>query len=338
MTRRLVVISLLSFLFATAGCQLTGKNNNCTTDEKLSFDFKSPPRIRLGFCPSSTLILNFARPDALGVHSYASRGTEKNGMLYTCKAGHIDTAHVRLCADWTAHLAAKVLKNLKKNDTGFSFKLNVEPSKYFVKLTYPQNWGTLSKEEKQRISRDVSIKLGKYLSYTAGTWHEILTWFGYKFVGVYPEFHSAFSWEDSFSNLLGTNLAVQALEDSRHNYDQAMTLAFNRELENLDVCSRFIAKHATRKVKGSWFSGDLIFVTMNKRNFDIGLDDGYVTPVTVPQFSWCQDFEPQKYPVPNTDFLADYGFKMEIQIQPKEWEKAKIMAVIYPDKKNGKTT
>ena len=55
--------------------------------------------------------------------------------------------------------------------------------------------------------------------------HEILTWHGFRCVGFLPEFLSAFSWEDSFSNLLGTVVASKALRDTEHPYDEAMTIA-----------------------------------------------------------------------------------------------------------------
>ena len=56
--------------------------------------------------------------------------------------------------------------------------------------------------------------MGPYMAYTMVTWHEILTWFGYKSVGIVPEYHSSFSWEDTYSNLLGTVLAARALRDT----------------------------------------------------------------------------------------------------------------------------
>ena len=65
--------------------------------------------------------------------------SEKNGQVYTCKAGHIDLAHLRKSADWTAVLAKKTFKCLMKDKRKFSFELR-EPSTYYVTLTYPDNW------------------------------------------------------------------------------------------------------------------------------------------------------------------------------------------------------
>ena len=45
---------------------------------------------------------------------------------------------------------------------GKNFSLQMtEPSKYFIELNYPENWKALSLEEKKKISREISIKLGR---------------------------------------------------------------------------------------------------------------------------------------------------------------------------------
>ncbi len=334
MFRLLNAAVLTLLLLAAGGCRVAGRAGPCDPADKLSCAFETAPRFRLGFYPSSTVGTKFIDPEKLGTHGYRRGSSEKNGILYTCKAGHIDTIHVRITADWTAFLAAKAFKHLKKNDPDFSFRLTIEPSEYFVHLTYPENWEDLSQHDKEQIARQIAVKLGQYLAYTATTWHEILTWFGYKCIGLYPEFPSAFSWEDSFSNVLGAHLVVQAINDTEHTYDEAMTMAFDMELEKLGIQSRSLAIQAAKKVRDSWFSGDLMFVEMRKRNLDIGLDDGFVTPVIIPSLYECEGQEPQPYPVPGTDFLSEYGFSMKLEIRPREWEKDKILKIIYPDRKD----
>lgn len=299
------------------------------------FDSKladTSPRTRMGSYPSSTVGTNFLDPEDLGQHSYRFSFSEKNGIIYTCRAGHIDTAHLRKAADWTAFVAADTFKKLKKNEKKFSFKL-MEPSRYHVQITYPKNWKDLSTKEREDITFDISIRLGEYFIYTATTWHEIITWFGYQCTGVlYSEFASAFTWEDIFSNLLGTHIAAQALRDTEHEYDEAMTTAFTREIEKLGVQPGQIAKYAAKEVKGEWFSGGLIFfMNMKKRNFDIGLDDGFVTPSIVPSVPGCEGAEAQPYPVPNLEFLSEYGFSVKLEIEPRVHEKTEILSIIYAD-------
>lgn len=297
---------------------------------------KRRPRGRIGRYASTTVGTIFVDPEHLGSHGYSNGQLEKTGIVYTCKAGHIDIAHVRKTADWTAFLAANTLEQLKRNETEFSFKFK-EPSRYFVQLTYPEFWQDMPEAERDRTARDVAIRLGQYFAYTGATWHEILTWFGYRSTGVYPEFPSAFSWEDSFSDLLGIHISAEAIRDVEHEYDEAVTLALNRKLEELDVQPRSTAIRASEKVRGVWFSGDFLFlVDMKARNFDIGLDDGFVTPWLVPSLAECEGARPWSYPVPSLDFLSEYGFSVKFEIEPKELQKGKILNIVHPGRKERK--
>ena len=294
---------------------------------------KNPPRIRMSCYASSTVGTTYADPQRLGPHSYKSSKEEKNGIIYTCKGGHIDIAHLRKGADWTAFLAERTLEQLKHHKTKFSFKL-YEPSKYFVQVKYPVNWQSLSDDERDRIARDISIRLGQYFAFVGCTWHEILTWFGYRPFVLYPEFASSFSWEDTYSNLLGTHIAAMALRDTEREYDEAMTVALFRELDSLGPQPRKIGIRAAEKMRGEWFSGDFLFlVSMKGRNLDIGLDDGFVTPWLVPSLDECRAAKPKDYPAPDLDFLADYGFSVKLEIEPREVERKKILKIAHPEMK-----
>ncbi len=291
------------------------------------------PRLRFGFYPTSTIGTTFLDPNNLGEHGYRFKLSEKNGIIYTCKAGHIDLVHVRIAADWTAYLVYECFKRLMKNDVKFSYRFKPDISRYFVHITYPNNWEDLPYDDKEKIARNVSLKMGQYLAFNTTTWHEILTWFDYKCMGFFPEFPSAFSWEDSFSNLLGTRLAVKALQDNEHTYDEAMILAINQELKNPDAQPAKVANEASKKVKGKWFSGEILYgVNMIRRNFDIGLDDAHVEPTLVPYVPKCEGVERIKYPVPSLDSLCEYGFFLEFKIKAREFEKDKIFAVLNPDR------
>jgi len=295
------------------------------------------PGMRFGCYPSATVGTSFPDPQALGRHGYRSAGTEKNGIVYTCKGGHIDLAHLRIAADWTKHLAQLTYECLTRNDSQFSFRSKPAPSRYFVQIEYPKGWGDMQREERERIAGEVSLELGQYLAYTASTWHEIVTWFGYRFVGFLPEFASSFSWEDSFSNLVGTRIAAAALRDSEHEFDEAMTLAIDRELGELGVQSRRTAELASEKVRGEWYAGQVVYlVNMKKRNFDIGLDDGYVTPTLVPGLSDCWEAQAQRYPAPRLGAADKYGFKVKLKIEARIWEADKILSIAYPEGRAGR--
>jgi hypothetical protein len=313
---RLLVSALIyCFIIGTSGCRFDGA-----------------PRPRLGCYPSSTAGTKFLKPGHLGPHRYNFSPAEKNGIVYTCNAGHIDITHVRIAADWTAYLAVKSYNCFIQNKSGFTFKLNADRSRYYIRIRYPEYWMELPEKNKVEIARELSIRLGQYLAFTATTWHEIMTWFGYKCIGFFTEYPSAFSWEDSFSNLLGTHIAAQVLQDDQHKFNEAMTLAIERELESLAVQPRHTAKEASKRVRGEWFSGYILyFVNMKKRNFDIGIDDGYITPTVVPSICPCKEAIPKPYPVPTLDFFSQYGFSAKVEIEPREAEKGKVLKIVYPN-------
>jgi hypothetical protein len=285
------------------------------------------PRPRLAGYPASTIGSRFIDADNLGKHSYGLGFSESAGMAYTCKGGHIDMDHLRIAADYTKYLSEKTYARLLKSDKTFTFNLNVDPSKYFVELEYPDNWKDLPKEGREKISKEVSIELGEYLTFTMVNWHEILTWYGFRSVGFFPEFPSAFSWEDVYSNLLGTRLAAQALKETSKGYDETMTILIKNELENLGVQSASTSRHASEKMRGKWFTG-IVLPDIKERNMDIGLDDGFVTPTLVPGI--CPDAQPQSYPAPALENFYKYGFRMRLEVEPRIWEQHKIFKVVYP--------
>ncbi len=291
---------------------------------------KVKPRTRIGSFASSTLATKFRKPEKLGRHSYRPSAFEKNGILYTCRGGHIDMAHLRNVSDWTAHLAAVTYNEMINDANDFTFTLT-EDTTCYVNLRYPNGWDNLSDESKDTIVYDVSTGLGQYFAYQTSTLHEILTWFGYKMTGFYSEFGSAFSWEDTYSNLLGSHIGYNAMYDRERCYNKAVTFQLQEELKKLKVQSRETAKLASDLVRGDWYSGEQPIVIMKGRNFDTGLDDGFVTPWIVPGIRECQYSNAEPYPVPNLDFLKHYGIEARFEIELKVWEKTKILKIIYPN-------
>jgi hypothetical protein len=268
----------------------------------------------------------------MGAHGYTWPFFEKNGIAYTRRGGHIDVIHLRIAIDWTAYLTAKSYRHLMRGDPGFTCKLAVDRSRDYVRITYPPGWDSMSEEDRSPIARQVASAMGPYLAFTMVTWHEILTWYGFKCVGLPVEFASAFSWEDSYSNLLGTIIGARALQDTRHSYNKAVAIAIEEEMERLGIQPAHVAKQASASVRGDWYTGGLaVFVDMKKRNFDVGLDDGYITPTLVPGVAGCEGAEPLSYPVPTLDVLYKYGFSVAVEIEPHEWERGKILRTVHED-------
>ncbi len=343
----LTVWALLLLLLGMSGCQSTSTLVGAVACQGLSrpaksgspeewtfrgLDARIAPRIRPGSYPTASHAVRFIGLEDLGSHRYWLDGAEGNGILYTCHAGHIDIAHVRKAADWTGFLAALTFEHLRRQQTTFLFKSR-EPSRYFVELTYPRDWDSRPIAEKERVARDVSRQLGQYLAFTAMTWHEMLTWFDFRPKAYESDFQSAFSWEDSYSNLLGTCVGVAALQDQERTFSDAVTLVLREQLELLGPQPAAVSRQASESVRGDWYSTRWFSQVIRKRNFDIGLDDGQVTPCLLRSVSACEDAETRPLTVPTLDGLTQYGFSARVTIEPRVWEAGKIFKTLYGDRR-----
>jgi len=323
-----VVVGILG-----GGCvPMSDRASSGPASEAVVQGFRMPPRLRYGKSPTLVFMgKQFIDPD-LGTHAYYWRPAEKNGVVYTCRAGHIDTTHLRIAADWTAYLTTRSYRHLMQGDPSFTFQMLAARSKHIVQVSYPADWASLTPQQRDPIAREVALTMGPYLAYTMVTWYEILTWHGFKSTLIVPEFHSAFSWEDSYSNLLGAVLASRALRDTQHTYDQAMTIAIDEEMRRLGVQPAAVAKQASASVQGQWYSGSIgTFINMKKRDLDIGVDTGFALPILVPSVPSCPGAEPAACPVPTLAGLSNYGFAAALEIEPHELVKNKILRIVYPD-------
>ena len=293
---------------------------------------RRPPRGRIACLPSPTMGTRYLDSDDLGRHSIRFTLWEGNGIVYTCRGGHVDVTHLRKVADWTAYLAYHLREMMLKNETQMSYKM-WEPSRYHVEIDYPPGWEYLPAESRNAIAREAAIDLAAYLAYTASVWHEILTWHGFKGAGVYPEYHSAFSWEDNYSNAMGSYIAALALRDRQREYEEAMTLYLDQTIRSLGGRPRQVARQAGEAVRGLWFTGGFVIVTMVKRHLDIGFDTGSITPWLVPGMADCPDGEPWLCPVPTLNAMDKHRMRVHVEIQPREWEKGAILRKAYPDPK-----
>ena len=128
-------------------------------------------------------------------------------------------------------------QNLINKNTEFSFSV-IEPSRYWMKISYPQNWDEHSATEREALANEISSFTGQYLAHTSVIWHEIVTWYGFSSAGIFPETISAFSWEDTYSDIMGIWLGAAALRDEQQRYDDIMTELLYQELKGLDAMDR----------------------------------------------------------------------------------------------------
>lgn len=290
------------------------------------------PRPRPGCYAGSTFGVKFLDVNSLGSHNYSSFFGEADGIAYTCRGGHIDLAHLRIAADNVYYLYNKFFKNLQAGDTELTYKLNTDPSTFVFHIAYPSDFKTLPNGRQQEIIHELSLELAQYGTWYMVTWHEVLTWFGMKAFCVVPQFQSAFAWEDSYSNLLGTIIGVKAIRHPNTDFNAAMTIVIKDELKKLGICSKETAYYASEKMRGKWFKGNVDVIIL-LRGLNIGSDDGFVSPSLVPDI--CPQAQAINYPVPKLNIAGRYGFKVDLEIKSHGGATNRCLEIIYPSGKIG---
>ena len=239
--------------------------------------------MRGGTYPSAIVGTPWLGPN-LGVHGYYYRPTEKDGIAYTCRGGHIDIAHLRIATDWTAYLATQTYRHLMKHDSGFSYKLAVDRSRDYVQFTYPADWDSLPEARRSQIAQEVSLAVGPYLAYrltiVARDPHVVRLQVRRSADGVpFRLFLGRFLLQSAGHGGRGTRPAGPGAFLRRGRED----LAGQGDGQAGHPTGRRSQKQASESVKGTWSTGDLTMLqTIMKRNFDMGLGDGAVTPSLVP--------------------------------------------------------
>ncbi|MEN8127713.1 MAG: DUF4056 domain-containing protein [Planctomycetota bacterium] len=297
----LTVIGLILAL-TVSGCSLSGG-----------------PRGRWGWTPQ----VQYGNPDRLGTHSYGFGGREGFGIFYTLRGGSIDLDHVRGTADLTKYTYIRAKSTIVKGGSGFRVGPAFEWTTNQVKFQYPPNWDTLSQAKKERIAHKAALIIAPVVAYNSTIWHEMITWKGTHFMFIEPEHTSAFSWDDLYSNLVGVELAMQAIKAgciTNSDYDRAMTVLIAEEFQRLGVVPKSKAIEITESVRGTWHATGKLM----KRNMDSGYDDGWVTPSIIP--GYCSQ-EPISRPMPTLDGLEELGIKVNYTISSAYFENGKLKKI-----------
>ena len=227
---------------------------------------------------------NITSVDDIGPHKYDAGAfslkgssqknaftSEKNGLVYTCRGGFIDTAHVRDYADWTMFWAATIAR---LSVTGGAVELPPEGGKRRVII------GPLPAQWLHRYGlRRTSIALAQWLSFQLSIWHEIATAYGFASIDFYPEYVSAFSPEDLYSNLLGIKIAGGMLMQTGSTatdslYDQNMDRWLQSTLRYLQPVPVGAGTAAMYLVDGVWWNSKARLPDprlVARRNLDAGL-------------------------------------------------------------------
>ena len=248
-------------------------------------------KVKMGKLPIPIYkVANVVSSEDLGPHVYdagfAGKGTddeveanENNGLIYTCRGGFIDTAHVRDYADWTVFLAHQFYRNLGGTIT-IELPPELGPREIIL---HPFDISGLDEAEKIVLS----VTMAGWASYHLSVWHEIAQWYGYgTFAPVFPEYPSAYSLEDLFSNMLGTKVAAALIYGLASTSDQLYARNFDIWIKNTVDFLGAVPQESTRAYIGAvdqlwWDSSQRLpdKYVVTKRVYDVGLEQ---RPLLVP--------------------------------------------------------
>ena len=206
---------------------------------------------------------NLLGPEDLGPHRYDNGalsvqradprgivGLERNGLIYTCRGGFIDLAHVRDNADNTLAIAAAVARTLE--ETGTTIELPPQGAAMRIRVR-PVPTEAIAKHGRMRLA----VSLAQWLAYEISIWHEIATFYGYTAIAAWPERISAFSPEDLYSNELGIRIAggVILAKEARSDLEYGLGLDawLERTLQRLEAVPLEDSRAAMQAVDGAWW-------------------------------------------------------------------------------------
>jgi hypothetical protein len=300
----------------------------------------SPPaRGRLGGLPfpGAFTLFRAADPDKLGHHRF-DQGLvplppyeTDRGLVYTCEAGFVDLAHLRGAADWTRYFADHLRDAIKDKEKSIDLA-GPNYSRFTVKLRYPDDWGAMKKAERARVIDELAVRMGQRTAYAAMTWHEVITWYGFRGSIVFDESPSSFTWDDVMSHVIGIRVggaawrAVNVERRKGTGYNRAVTEALAAEIAALRPAKPDQTVAAARAVEGRWWRDGKPL----RRQLDVGLTSGRVTPWRVPGLPFCADPPPsgRDFALPELSDVAGRDFRglCSVEISPRIGQAGKIAA------------
>lgn len=209
---------------------------------------------------------------ALTVQTDPKRGIllENNGLIYTCRGGFVDLAHVRDYADLTLYLTMRLARSvplattIELPDQGTKQRIVIKALPQSFLGNYGRWYATTA--------------LAGWIAYQISIWHEVVTWYDWQSVKGFSEKLSAFSPEDLYSNVVGISMATgiirNQLAQSRDAYNRSVDAWLPEVLRRLSAVSWPQSREAMASVDGLWWSSerempDWLLVT--HRNFETKL-------------------------------------------------------------------
>lgn len=284
--------------------------------------WRDTPRSRLGAlpCPGPFTLYEAADPRDLGRHRYRQvprffRQDEKErGIIYTTRGGFVDLAHVRIATDWTRYYVRAVRRAMAAGETKLVLP-GMNRAGLHVTLNHPPPLAGLDPRARAAVEAELAMRTGQRLAYLMLTWHELITWFGYRTVFFVDESPSAFTYDDTMSHVVGLRVAERALRDPWRRYDDAVTAALSAELHALGAVAPRRTDRAVRAVEGVWWARGKPL----KRQFNVGLREFVVYPWLVRGLPFAPDAEPEPFYLPrlNDVFGHDLSGFFAAEIDPR---------------------
>lgn len=288
------------------------------------------PRARLGCLPfpGPMTLYHTADTSNFGEHCYGpyrvdlSTPEEERGIVYTRRAGFLDLAHLREAVDWTRYVRGLAVRALQERRAEVRF-MTFEETGIVLALHYPEWWDGAEDAERRAIIDEAAMRIGQRSAMLIGTWHEIVTWYGWRTFAFVDERGSSFTYEDEASHLVGLRVARRAIEDSSRGYDDAVTAAIVAEFDDLGIVPTACARRAVMSVEGRWWSNGVAI----RRNLDTGLDGAPVTPWTVGPLDCCDEQAVASLIVPTLENVRgrDLAGLVEFRLEPSPW----LMSRLY---------
>lgn len=213
---------------------------------------------------------NVRSVEELGKHGYGDAlTTEGNGIVYTCRGGFIDIAHIRDNADRMVFLTTQIVRAIPASyavelpDEGLKLRVVVKPIPAAL-MRSPGRWA-------------VASAIAEWATFELSIWHEIITWYGWESTPGFSEKISAFTPEDMYSNVLGTRVASGIITNrelrSREEYNAAMDAWIAEALRRLGVVTKDATRRALKTVDGLWWDSKKAIPDpklVSRRNLSVG--------------------------------------------------------------------
>lgn len=274
-----------------------------------------------------------ADPDNLGEHNTRAAlvtfNERERGLVYTRRAGFLDIGHVRKTIDWTRCFAIALHRPMLDGQTEIKLK-GQEPTLYLLTVDYPADYETWDSDRRAKAANRWASEAGEVMSWTAMTWHEVASYFGYKATLLLPEDQSAFTYDDGVSHLVGIEVARAALGeaglDDARAFEQAATRELNRQMQRLEAVRPKEMRKAIQAVKGEWWSA----TGPALRHLDMGWSTQRVRPWIVPGYESQQG--PIVFETPGFAYESSEGVTLTMRLDPKILEAGSIRAAIRTDR------